>query len=244
MINSMNFNSMQNVAPKPATAQANPAITLCLPQFGKHDYDHQIRVAPTLPEKLSLIAEQFIASTLPGTTIDSIEDLTPRRLRELGEVKGVIFDLDDTLMPLLSGKFQQDILDQLVLFKKAGIKMGIVTNNIQPEYCRNARAQLRKAGLHIPFIEDAHKPDPRGFMAMRDHLKLSSSQIAVVGDGYLSDIRCANLLGMKSVQATWYARRICGPGVSVAQDTVTSMFHCVRNYLSSVQHAIILDPLH
>jgi HAD superfamily phosphatase (TIGR01668 family) len=244
MINSMNFNGMPNVAHKPATVQANPAITLCLPQFGKTDYDHQIRVAPTLPEKLSLIAEQFIASTLPCTTIDSIEDLTPRRLRELGEIKGVIFDLDDTLMPLFSGKFPQAILDQLKLFKKAGIKMGIVTNNIQPEYCQNARDQLREAGFHIPFIEDAHKPDPQGFINMRDHWGLSSSQIAVVGDGYLSDIRCANLLGMKSAQATWFTRSVCGPTISIAQDTITSMFHCVRNHLSSGDYATIIHPAH
>lgn len=215
-----------------------------LPRFGRdYDYyDKRVESARTFPSRLGYMAERFLATTMPHSSLTQIEDLTPKHLKLLNhEIKGVIFDLDDTLMPILSGQFPEPVIKTLHRLKRAGFKMGIVTNNMQPEYCRKARELLHKEGLDIPFIEDARKPDPSGFLAMRDHLGLKSSQVAVVGDGYLCDIRNANLQGMVSVQACWFSQRIGGATTCYTLDTLAAMLQTVRSYMSAKSEHIILD---
>jgi HAD superfamily phosphatase (TIGR01668 family) len=238
-MSNFSFPARSNQLPTPLRSSVK---TVHLSRFGMADSKPRMApVALTARARLAVALHEFLASTVPDATIARIEDLTPHRLRELGDVRGIIFDLDDTLMPLLSGKFPPAIIQCLHHLQKAGFKMGIVTNNIQPEYCRNARIKLREAGLHIPFIEDAQKPNPKGFSTMRDYLGLDSCQVAVVGDGFLSDIRCANLLEMKSVQATWFARSAGGQAVSYLQDMVTTSFNCLRNLLSDQPHLTLIE---
>lgn len=146
----------------------------------------------------------------PNDTLYRISDLTPQRIKSLGSVKGIIFDLDDTLMPLLSGRFSDGVLSSLRGLREAGFQMGIVTNNIQPEYCHKVRAELKKEGLVLPFIQDAYKPDSLGFKTMQRHFALAPEEIVVIGDGWLSDVLGAKALGMKSILARWTRQGILG----------------------------------
>lgn len=137
-------------------------------------------------------------------TLHRLTELSPSRLRKMGNIKGIIFDLDDTLIPLLSGHLSPETVHSLKRLKKAGFQMGIVSNNIQPAYCEMVRQKLAEAGLTMPFIEDARKPLSFGFETMRNHFGLKPAQTVVVGDGLLSDIMGAKLLGMKTIRARWH----------------------------------------
>ena len=246
MINNLFVLSVHNAAYQGYPPHALASGILDQPRFQGHSnqydrYDRRIQSAPTFSGKLGAIADRFIATTVPDLTLTEVEDLTPKNLRRLGDIQGVIFDLDDTLMPILSGKFPDSVLKTLKHLHKAGIKMGVVTNNMQPSYCRNARELLRAEDLDLPFIEDAQKPHPAGFIAMRDHLGLHSGQVAVVGDGYLCDIRNANLLGMKTVQATWFTPGNIAGTASYTVDTVVALAQTLRANLYPPSKPVIID---
>ena len=244
-LNTVSFNStLTGSAPK---AEMETTLITCDPRFGMAPLDTFTLSGLTssgkaLQTRVQQWARQFWASTLAHDTLRRIEELTPARLRDLGDVHGVIFDLDDTLMPLLSGKFPSGMIESLHRIQRAGYKMGIVTNNIQPEYCRRARAQLAQAGLHLPFIQDARKPHPSGFEQMRERLGLSAAQIAVVGDGVLSDVRCANLLGMKSVRAMWFRQSTLGIAWSYLQDVLAMTFNGLRHIVSGQSKLAVIEP--
>jgi hypothetical protein len=151
-------------------------------------------------------------------------------LRKLGNIKGIIFDLDDTLIPLLSGHLSSETIQSLKRLKKAGFQMGIVSNNIQPAYCEMVREKLTQAGLSMPFIEDARKPLSIGFEIMRQHFGLKPAQTVVIGDGLLSDIMGAKLLGMKAIRARWHTNNFYlkwEPFLSL-WDSFTIMLNCIR----------------
>ncbi len=244
-LNTLSFNStLTRPAPK---AERETTLITCDPRFGMAPLDTLTLSSLTssgkaLQTRVQHWAQQFWASTLANDTLRCIEDLTPSRLRNLGDVHGVIFDLDDTLMPLLSGKFPSGIIESLQRIQRAGFKMGIVTNNIQPEYCRRARVQLAQAGLYLPFIQDARKPHPSGFEQMRERFGLSLDQIAVVGDGVLSDVRCANLLGMKSVRAMWFRQSTIGIACSYLQDALAMTFNGFRHFVSGQNRLAVIEP--
>jgi uncharacterized protein len=135
--------------------------------------------------------------------LDDIKKLTPEQLKQMG-VKGVIFDLDDTLMPIGTGEFPPDAIQTLKNLQQSGIKVGIISNNPSSDYTNNAKAKLAEQGLDIPFIKSATKPASDDFLAMADRLGLPPDQIAMVGDSRISDMIGGKLAGMKTVHAEWY----------------------------------------
>ena len=60
--------------------------------------------------------------------LTDLNDLSPKLLIDRG-IKGVIFDLDDTLIAEHTGKLSEKIVKILEECKDAGLKTGIVTNN-------------------------------------------------------------------------------------------------------------------
>lgn len=159
--------------------------------------------APPLasPRRRDSLRQQFRAKRVLG----EITHLSPELLTELG-VKGVIFDLDDTLMPERSGHLSEGIAETLTRLKTAGFKLGIVTNNFQSGYCKKARQRLHEAGLGLPMIEDAAKPHTASFCRMANVLGVSAGEMAVVGDGILTDVLGARRAGMTPIRVDWFRR--------------------------------------
>lgn len=158
--------------------------------------------------------------------------LTPQQLRQMG-VKGVIFDLDDTLMPIGSGEFPPDAIDMLKRLQQSGIKVGIISNNPSDDYTSNAKAKLAEQGLDIPFIKSATKPAPDDFLAMADRLGLPPEEIAMVGDSRISDMIGGNLAGMKTIHAKWYNTDGWQKARAVLGDIGSSMISGFREIFGS-----------
>jgi len=108
-------------------------------------------------------------------------------------VRGLIMDLDSTLMAPKSGSI--DPLTEAWLARARGkFQLICLTNNKRPEYIDNASVVL-----DMVVIGYAAKPWRPGFQKALDALGLPPDQVAVVGDRPLTDIWGGVLSDMRTV---------------------------------------------
>ncbi len=140
----------------------------------------------------------------PEVILSRPEQLTPECLRRIGDIRAVVFDLDDTLIARHSWGIRPELIAMLHRLQKAGFKLGIVTNNTHPSYCQRFRDQLEAEGLHLPFVENAIKPTSAGFKAICKHFGLKPHQVAAVGDNRFTDTLGARMAGLHPIMVQWY----------------------------------------
>lgn len=108
-------------------------------------------------------------------------------------VKGLMMDLDSTLMAPKAGVLSPDA-NQWLLNAKQNLKLVILSNNKDKDYL----AEVEKL-LDIYVIGHAAKPFKSGFEKALDHLKLSKGEVAVVGDRALTDILGGRLFDIRTI---------------------------------------------
>lgn len=122
---------------------------------------------------------------------ESVEAIDFRTLYKKG-FRGVLFDIDNTLVPHGADRDERatKILDEL---QKLGYRVGLISNND----AKRIRRFLKN--LHLPFVAKAGKPRRNGFEALIQHLGLSKHQVLFVGDQLFTDIWGANRAGLYSI---------------------------------------------
>ncbi len=108
-------------------------------------------------------------------------------------VKGLIFDLDSTLLAPRSGILTAEV-EQWLTVARSGFKLAIVSNNKEKLYLDKVRYLL-----DIPAIGHAAKPRRRAFLQALQLLQLEAHEVAVVGDRPLTDVLGGLRAGMKTV---------------------------------------------
>ncbi|WP_337845446.1 YqeG family HAD IIIA-type phosphatase [Thermus sp.] len=126
----------------------------------------------------------------PKAALPSLLHLTPAWLRERG-LKGVILDLDNTLLPYGEEEVPEAHLAWLEELRRA-VPVYLLSNAL-PE--RFARIQNK---LGLPGHAPALKPWA-GFRKALKALGLPAREVAVVGDQVFTDILGGNLLGAYTV---------------------------------------------
>ncbi|RTI03080.1 YqeG family HAD IIIA-type phosphatase [Thermus scotoductus] len=126
----------------------------------------------------------------PKAVLPSLLHLTPAWLRERG-LKGVILDLDNTLLPY--GEEDLPAAYQAWLEALRGEVPIYLLSNALPE--RFARVQTK---LGLPGHAPALKPW-LGFRRALKALGLSPQEVAVVGDQIFTDVLGGNLVGAYTV---------------------------------------------
>lgn len=124
--------------------------------------------------------------------IDDVAAVDPEELVQMG-IKGVIFDIDNTLEPYHTAKPSQSTRGVFEAFKAAGLKVAVLSN-----------AKVQRV---VEFCEDftdnwvAHggKPLKRGYLQLADMMKLEPAEIASVGDQLFTDILGGNLFGCYTI---------------------------------------------
>lgn len=129
---------------------------------------------------------------LPTRHVDSFLDITPEVLKQLGK-KGVIIDLDNTLIAWNEKHATEDVLQWLASMKENDIKVIVFSNNNED------RVTLFANPLEIPFVHYARKPLKRGFRKAIDILGMDKSEIVVIGDQLLTDILGGNRSGLDTI---------------------------------------------
>ncbi len=128
----------------------------------------------------------------PRLFVNSVHQIDLEALKQTG-IKGIIVDLDNTLVPWNEDAEFPKAVAWLKKVKDAGLSVCIVSNN------HPRRAKTLAGTFDIPFIWQAVKPRRRAFRKAMRIMKLRQSQTAVVGDQVFTDILGGNRLGLYTI---------------------------------------------
>lgn len=129
---------------------------------------------------------------MPDLHIKSVYEITPEKLREKG-IKGVIVDLDNTLVAWDQVHATDEVIDWLDLMDHSEIKVTIFSNN------HRKRVEVFAGPLNRPYVYKANKPLKRAFIKAAKEMGLPHDEIAVIGDQLLTDVLGGNRAGLHTV---------------------------------------------
>ncbi|BAF59309.1 MAG: YqeG family HAD IIIA-type phosphatase [Pelotomaculum sp.] len=128
----------------------------------------------------------------PRLYVPSILEIKPGLLKKLG-IKGIIFDLDNTIIRRDAEEFSPEVAQWLGRMQEHGFRMGIVSNNSR----KRVGAIAGAAGL--PAVPRAVKPWVRPFRQALKVLGTAPGETALVGDQIFTDIFGGNLAGLYTI---------------------------------------------
>lgn len=133
----------------------------------------------------TLLQPDFI---LQGT----IEHLHPDLL-QAQHLRGLILDVDDTLVPTWDTELSP-VVRTWLLAVKAQMQIWLVSNNLNYR-----RIERISQDVDLPFLVGAAKPSCRKIRQAVHAMNLPFSQVAMVGDRLFTDILAGNRLGMFTI---------------------------------------------
>lgn len=120
---------------------------------------------------------------------ENITFVNPDFLNEKG-IKGIILDIDNTLIGHNVPIPDQSILSHLRLLENEGFKLCVVSNN---RYER-VKSFCEKIDVKY-FVYDALKPRQKGYNLAAKEMGLGKSEIAAIGDQIFTDVWGARRAG-------------------------------------------------
>ncbi|KKK33123.1 hypothetical protein WQ57_24615 [Mesobacillus campisalis] len=129
---------------------------------------------------------------LPDQHVKSIFEITPESLKEKG-VKGIITDLDNTLVEWDRPSATPDLIQWFENMKQNNILVTIVSNNNED------RVKLFADPLVTPYIYRARKPMTKAFNRAVKDMGLKKEQTVVIGDQLLTDVFGGNRGGFHTI---------------------------------------------
>jgi HAD superfamily phosphatase (TIGR01668 family) len=129
----------------------------------------------------------------PSYIFTDITQLTSELLQQIG-VEGLIFDLDNTLLPPNAQHLQHYVAKWLQGIAEAGFPYLIVSNNHDKNYLKNAEQML-----NVPVLGPAKKPSRKYIFQALEWLKLPAEKVAVIGDRPLTDLWGGQRAGCKTI---------------------------------------------
>ena len=128
----------------------------------------------------------------PDYNLKRIYDIDLEDLKNQG-IKGMLFDLDSTLMASKSAQYSKEILDWLSVVRK-DFFIAVVSNNHNKKYIEKVSAVS-----DFPLLFDAAKPKTQKVEAFLKQYNIKPEDCALVGDRPLTDIVCGQRLGCKTI---------------------------------------------
>jgi uncharacterized protein len=108
-------------------------------------------------------------------------------------IKGLIFDLDSTLVAPHSGMLTEDVARWLK-YARVHFKVAVVSNNKRDLYIQEIAAIL---DMHC--VGWAAKPSTKAFLCVLERFELAPHEVAVIGDRPLTDVWGGLRAGMKTI---------------------------------------------
>ena len=122
----------------------------------------------------------------------SILDLTPTMIQQYG-LKGLVLDVDETLVPITSTQVSADILPWVEAVQPVA-RLWLVSNNISETRIKRIADLLK-----LPYITGAAKPSRRKLRRAVNAMNLPVEQVGMVGDRLFTDVLAGNRLGMFTI---------------------------------------------
>ncbi|AQQ52941.1 YqeG family HAD IIIA-type phosphatase [Planococcus lenghuensis] len=129
---------------------------------------------------------------VPNEYKNKVTDITPEMLLKRG-VRGVITDLDNTLIEWDRPDATPMLTDWLTSLKNAGIQVVVVSNNNEERVRKFARP------LGIPFIHKARKPMGKAFKKALQIMDVPKDEVVMIGDQMMTDVFGGNLKGLHTI---------------------------------------------
>jgi HAD superfamily phosphatase (TIGR01668 family) len=126
----------------------------------------------------------------PDYAFNDIYAITPEVLKEMG-VKGIVFDIDQTIAPYEVELPTKNMMDYFALLKEANIKMAFVSNNKGP------RVMKFNEGIGLFYVCKAGKPSPKGVKVCMDYFELKPEELISIGDQIFTDCISAHRAGIR-----------------------------------------------
>ena len=123
---------------------------------------------------------------------DTIINLTPDIL-ERHYIKGLILDVDETLVPLRQKTASAELKKWTEEMKQV-VSIWLVSNNLS----QNRIGSIANS-LNLPFITGAKKPSRRKLHEAAIAMNLAIEEVAMVGDRLFTDVLAGNRLGMFTI---------------------------------------------
>jgi len=128
----------------------------------------------------------------PFARAAKVQDISLAQLQKL-EVRAVMLDLDDTLLPTGGSSITSDVVTWVRQLQAAGISVLLLSNGT-PE-----RVQRCAAQLHINSMALAGKPFAVAFWRGLQRLNCPAKHTVMIGDQLFTDVIGANLMNIKSI---------------------------------------------
>ena len=144
-----------------------------------------------------------------------ILSLTPEILQHY-QIKGLILDVDDTLVPLRSTQASRELRQWVEQIRQV-VSLWLVSNNLS----ENRISSIAKS-LDLPYILAARKPSRRKLKKAAAQMNLPIEQVAMVGDRLFTDVLAGNRLGMFTI--------LVEPMVDPSISTTSSPLPNFRNF--------------
>jgi hypothetical protein len=128
---------------------------------------------------------------VPAWYLKDLKKLDLMKLKE-NNIKVVLFDLDNTIIGAYENELSPDIFEILVNVTKM-FKVYIISNNHPPRVEKIAKS------LNCGFLANTRKPTTKRLKKFLLDINALNSSTVLIGDQLLTDIWCANQLGIKSI---------------------------------------------
>ncbi|AXF54654.1 YqeG family HAD IIIA-type phosphatase [Salicibibacter kimchii] len=134
----------------------------------------------------------MLSSMMPDQYAENIYEIDRKALRKKG-IKGVITDLDNTLVAWDRTDATPELLEWLDDLHDEGFKITIVSNN------KKKRVRTFSEPTGVSFIHSAKKPLKRAFRRATKEMGLKKEEVAVIGDQILTDVLGGNRAGYYTI---------------------------------------------
>lgn len=128
----------------------------------------------------------------PSWCVSAIQEVNLERLSTQG-VRGVIFDLDNTLVAADAAEPLPPVRAWIARLHAMGFRSCIVSNNFA------ARTKAIGQILQVSVVTGAVKPAPWAFRRAMRLMGTRPSQTALIGDQVFTDVLGGNLLGIRTI---------------------------------------------
>ncbi len=133
----------------------------------------------------------MLKSFYPKEYLDSVYHIDFDAMYKKG-VRGVLFDVDNTLVPH-GAPADSQAKELFAKLGELGIKTCLISNN------KRNRVKDFADSVGASYVEDAHKPSVKGFNKGMDKIGCKKENTIFVGDQLFTDIYGANRAGIPTI---------------------------------------------
>lgn len=134
----------------------------------------------------------MLRKLIPTYYAKRIFDIDYNQLKQ-AKITNIFFDLDNTLSAYYTITPDQDLIMFIQSLQHRGFQVFIISNN------RKDRVETFVAPLQVPYLSSAKKPGKKRLFQWINQMNLDIKSCVLIGDQLLTDVICANAIGMTSI---------------------------------------------